>query len=700
VTALRHEQEANRLLAAIADSSDDAIISEDLTGHITSWNKGAERIFGYTAQEAIGQSVTMLTPKDRQEEEVQILARLQRGEPVDHFETLQRRKDGKLLNISLTISPVRDQHGRLIGGSKIARDITEGKRTEEAIKSFSRQQAADLAALTRMQELSNRLIQPGTFSDLLNEILEAGIAITEADMGDIELVGGDGEMKIAVHQGFRAPFQEFLGKVNGRPLTYGSSLQHGERVIIEDIASSPLIVGMPTLAVMRDAGARALHATPLVSRSGQVLGMFSTYYRMPRGPNERDLRLIDVLVRLAADLIERSRADEQLRESEERLRFAQDTAYIGTFDWNIATGQNTWTTKLETMYGLPPGAFLGTQPAWEALVHPEDRARVLQRVRESRETGAPMEDEWRVIWPDGSVHWLAGRWRVLKNSEGQPARMMGVNIDVTDRKNIEEALRKSEERFRLATKATNDAIWDIDLKTGVVSWNDTYSSLYGRPPETSDSWQWWIDRIHPEDRERTLGELRAAIGSGASSWLCEYRFRRVGGEWAHLYDRAYIARDALGNAWRVIGAMQDLTERNHAELALRESEERLKIAERLAHVGNWQWDVKSGKISWSEEMFRIFGQPPDYIPSYEGIRQSLLPEDRQRLDRSVTTSLAENRAISFECQIAGPTAIRARSPVLARCFRMEKAYRTAWLAPLRTSPSCDARSRRISPNRN
>ena len=205
VTALRQEQETNLLLAAIVDCSDDAIISEDLTGRITSWNRGAERIFGYMAQEAVGQSIKMLIPEDRQEEEVQILARLQRGELVDQFETVRRRKDGKLLNISLTISPITDPHGQLIGGSKIARDITESKRAEEAIKSLNRQQAADLAAMSQLQELSTRLIQPGAFSDLLNEILEAGIAITKADMGDLELVDADGEMRIAAQLGFKPP---------------------------------------------------------------------------------------------------------------------------------------------------------------------------------------------------------------------------------------------------------------------------------------------------------------------------------------------------------------------------------------------------------------------------------------------------------------------------------------------------------------
>jgi PAS domain S-box-containing protein len=277
-----------------------------------------------------------------------------------------------------------------------------------------------------------------------------------------------------------------------------------------------------------------------------------------------------------AEVAQHIEAETALRESEGRFRFAQRAASIGTFDWNIETGVNTWTPELEAMYGLPPGGFPRTQKAWEDLIHPNDRARAVQRVEESLKTGAPVEQEWRVIWPDGSVHWIAGRWQVSKNAAGEPLHLTGVNIDITERKNMEEALRKSEERFRLATRATNDAIWDIDLKTGTVSWNETYSALYGRPPETSDSWQWWIDNIHPDDRGYTVNCLRDAIGNGASSWTCEYRFRRADGRWAHIYDRAYIARDGSDNPWRVIGAMQDLTERKQAEAAVRESEERFR----------------------------------------------------------------------------------------------------------------------------
>jgi two-component system cell cycle sensor histidine kinase/response regulator CckA len=132
VTALLREQASSLLLGAIVESSDDAIISKDLNGVIMSWNKSAQRLFGYTPDEAIGKTVAeLLIPLDRQDEEPRILARLHAGERVDHFETVRRRRDGSLVDISLTISPVRDPHGRIVGASKIARDITERKRAEQ-----------------------------------------------------------------------------------------------------------------------------------------------------------------------------------------------------------------------------------------------------------------------------------------------------------------------------------------------------------------------------------------------------------------------------------------------------------------------------------------------------------------------------------------------------------------------------------------
>lgn len=138
---LKRSQAAARFLAAVVESSDDAIITKDLNGTITSWNRAAERIFGYTPQEAIGQPVTMLIPNDRHEEEPEILSRLRRGQRIDHYETIRCRKDGALLDISLTVSPVRGEDGNLIGASKIARDITDRKRAERELRETKEQLA-------------------------------------------------------------------------------------------------------------------------------------------------------------------------------------------------------------------------------------------------------------------------------------------------------------------------------------------------------------------------------------------------------------------------------------------------------------------------------------------------------------------------------------------------------------------------------
>jgi PAS domain S-box-containing protein len=146
ITERKRAEQATRLLAAIVESSHDAIVSKSLNGVITSWNKGAERLFGYSAEEAVGQNITLIIPPERRDEERMILEQLARGERVDHFETVRMRKDGSLLDVSLTISPMKDVSGRVVGASKLARDITEQKRAEEVL----RQAQTDLAHASRL----------------------------------------------------------------------------------------------------------------------------------------------------------------------------------------------------------------------------------------------------------------------------------------------------------------------------------------------------------------------------------------------------------------------------------------------------------------------------------------------------------------------------------------------------------------------
>ena len=146
-TARQRAERAAQQLVAIVESSEDAIVSKDLDGIISTWNQGAERLFGYTAEEAVGRSITILIPPGRENEEPAILARIRRGERVDHYETVRRRKDGSLVDISLTISPVRDGNGAIIGASKIARDITDRKEADAKLHESERRLTELLAAI-------------------------------------------------------------------------------------------------------------------------------------------------------------------------------------------------------------------------------------------------------------------------------------------------------------------------------------------------------------------------------------------------------------------------------------------------------------------------------------------------------------------------------------------------------------------------
>ena len=168
---------ARSTMAAIVESSDDAIVSKNLDGVITSWNKGAERLFGYTEREAVGQHITLLVPVNLRQEEATILERLRRGERVEHFETMRARKDGKILDVSLTISPVRNRDGHVIGASKVARDITQQMQAERALRASEER----FRGLVETNPECVKLVAPdGT----LLHMNSSGLALVGADCAD------------------------------------------------------------------------------------------------------------------------------------------------------------------------------------------------------------------------------------------------------------------------------------------------------------------------------------------------------------------------------------------------------------------------------------------------------------------------------------------------------------------------------------
>jgi len=199
-----------------------------------------------------------------------------------------------------------------------------------------------------------------------------------------------------------------------------------------------------------------------------------------------------LVIAIVEEITDKKTAEEALRASEERLRLAQQIAHIGSFEWNIQTGVNTWTPELEAMYGLRSGTFTGTQTAFENLVHADDRASVINLVDRALKTGQATEGEWRVVWADGSVHWITGRWQVLMNESGEAARMIGVNIDVTQRKRAEETrlevnrtleaqaalLQSREELLKTFVKSVPAAVAMLDRDMRYLQVSDRWCADY------------------------------------------------------------------------------------------------------------------------------------------------------------------------------------------------------------------------------
>jgi PAS domain S-box-containing protein len=171
--ALKDTEQQVRWLASIVESSDDAIVSKNLDGIINSWNKGAERVFGYTSAEAVGQPITIIIPHDRQDEEREILARIGRGERIEHFETIRQRKHGSFIVVSLTISPVKNSDGKIVGASKVARDITDQRRAQDQIATLAREaEHRSKNLLANVQAMVN-LSQADAVDDLKRRLKDA-----------------------------------------------------------------------------------------------------------------------------------------------------------------------------------------------------------------------------------------------------------------------------------------------------------------------------------------------------------------------------------------------------------------------------------------------------------------------------------------------------------------------------------------------
>jgi PAS domain S-box-containing protein len=312
---------AEVLLSAIVDSSDDAIISKNLDGVITSWNHAAERMFGYTAHESVGRPVTMLIPADRLTEEVQILERIRRGESVDHFETIRVCKNGTLLNVSLTISPIKSPNGFTIGASKIVRDITRKKAAERAIQ---RQQEK----LRLVNQIGTTLAAERDPRKLVQAVTDAGRELSGAAFGAFfyNAAGGSTDrVPLFTLSGFARNAFETLTMPCQTPL-FAPTFEGSGVVRLADVqADSRHRIMLPSLDSRAESPPlRSYLAVAVKSRTGEVLGGLFFGHPEPGVFSEESEELMEAIASQAGVAIDNARLHATLEDDLDRLKRTEE----------------------------------------------------------------------------------------------------------------------------------------------------------------------------------------------------------------------------------------------------------------------------------------------------------------------------------------------------------------------------------------
>jgi PAS domain S-box-containing protein len=253
-----------------------------------------------------------------------------------------------------------------------------------------------------------------------------------------------------------------------------------------------------------------------------------------------------------------------LKQSEERLRQAQRAARVGTWDWNLVTGESNWSEGIYELLGLEQGDGRASVEDFVGFLHPEDREPAMDKAQSVIRNGEEYYDEFRVIRPDGSVAWLASKGRVIRDESGSAERMIGVNIDITERKRGEEALRESEARFRNMADNSPVMVWMADADGAGTYVSQSWYEFTGQAPGTALG-SGWVAALYPDDRERSEKTFLAA-NEKREAFRLEYRLRRNDGEYRWVIDSARPRFGSQGEFLGYIGSVVDVTETKRAEL--------------------------------------------------------------------------------------------------------------------------------------
>jgi PAS domain S-box-containing protein len=552
--------------------------------------------------------------------------------------------DGTVRNVGLSVA-VAEVGGRRCALSTLA-DITARKQAEAEVRS----QTAFLAAL---HETTLDLLNRRDLPELLQTLIGRAAVLLDATAVELLLHEG-GELVI---RGCTKNVQGEIGQRIARdeaPLSW-QAFDSGRTVALADYASFP---HRPNhYDFHRPKGVLELP----VLRGGERLGVISLARSDPGRPfTIEEIRRGEMLARQAALVLHNAtlRAD-ALREAEQRtaaLRASEE--HFRTFVENISQGYYVADRRslfrycnaaASAMLGQSEAGLLGTSSF--RIVAPEDRARIIAAYRQwDRSEAKDATIEFRIGAREGRVIWVEQTTAIVRDRAGAVTEFRCVVRDITERKAAEAAWRASEERFRLANRAVFNVIWDQDIATGAIWWNEHFEPAFGHSAaEASRDGGFWRAHLHPADRDRVTAQVAEALASDADTWSDSYRFRRKDGAYAHVEDRAHIVRDAAGNPIRLLGAMRDLTARVRMEQALRESEAHYRSLVESVTQGYYVADRRGFFTYCNPALHAMGGFAPGELPGVSSFRL-IVEADRPRVMAAYRQWLAAPAAASVSCE--------------------------------------------------
>ncbi|MDP0500039.1 MAG: PAS domain S-box protein [Verrucomicrobiota bacterium JB022] len=353
---------------------------------------------------------------------------------------------------------------------------------------------------------------------------------------------------------------------------------------------------------------------------------------------------------------EREKWKQALLDSDARWQFALESSGDGLWVLDLPAGKLSISDRWREFLGYAEDDLGDDVAKWSQLVHPEDSARSMDKVlRHIAGETENFVNEQRVRCKDGTYKWILDSGKVLQRAaDGSPLLLMGTLRDISERREFENRLRESEARFRGAFESSGIGMALVDLTGRWVEVNASVCRIVGYDKETLVNLT-FQDITHPDDLEKDLDLLHETLDGKRSHYQMEKRYRHAEGHIVWVYLTVSLIRDGEGNPVHFVSQIEDITERRRLEEHLRETRERLSLALRIGGVGIWDWDCGGNRLTWDDQMFKLYGLTPEtLVPHFDGWVERLHPEDRERTVREVSGAKEGGADFDTEFRIVTP----------------------------------------------